>query len=643
MAKTRGLDLPGLEKMALDLPGAASPGAARRSSGGGSGAGRGGGGAGSKSSDATKDTVRTMQQFMSKLNTELQSPEKAKLAFEAVQQAGGGTAPAAYKAQEDISKAAMSWGNTAGRQTFDGIWGPKTKAQLESIKKFIADTKLPGILIQEGTGARPYREMKDDQVKKMAEDNIANLARLFTALHLETPNIPGASGGNLSSFPLDRIKRTLVTADATSPNPWKQGDEGEVRVTVGDVKSFIRFFQFVQELQYTPCKPLEGAQRGRVKVKPKKEEIDVGYADDEMDDIDRYAANRPIFQESFESLAATILDGSLIRLGGGKTESRDTPAPAAEAKPITGDEIIDPWADKKTESTGINYHCFSTLEDILKWFASRARVVLAQVQDLERERNPHPFYPERLTNKQDLGAAQAYLAAIMGLWEQWSRMKGDILKQIQEKGDVNKPVVTLDMIVGGGASGLPTPGAARRPGGGGAGGGGGGVTIPGGGTAREWVLRGPIQRQMPLNWLLREDAFGGANFPGVKKDQLTLASANGQLPTNLDRDEWRGGNWVNIALTNVKGDSNTEKLRGFVRWAGLVRDTLYELYGGWEARYRNQLSREVIAQQSREISMWGDVITSIITRAQYGMSEAVGLYGGGSAGGTGGGGARRRR
>jgi hypothetical protein len=568
---------------------APSPGAARRPSGSGVASDR-------SSTDATKDAVRTMQQLMGKLNTDMQTGTVVENALEKIKSANNGTAPVEFDTTDKIKQSVRSWGATSAGGTqgsYDGIWGRNTKAQLENIKRFIVDTKFPGIIIQEGTGASPSHDMEPADLKKMAEDNIANLVRLFESLGMSTPSI-GGKGGNLSSFPLDRIRSELMTNDATAPQPWPE-HAGDVRVTVGDMRSLVNFFQFIQQLKYTPCRPLEDADRGREENRTarRRSEVDLGYADD-TDDI--------------ETFAGIILDGSLIRLGyGGAQHGPATETAAASAE-------------------GGQWHCFYTVDEIFRWFASRARMVLAQIQDLIAERKPHPFYPDRLVNEQDEAAATAYLAAASGLWRQWSRIKHNVLHKIQQRGNIDHPQVTLDMIMDD-AESLQEPGAGRRRGDRGEGSSGRGIgaeTISDGGeyNISQRSLRGPIREFMPLNWLLSSDEFRDLEVDTSKLEEL---SKDGRIP-DIHRQVWRQGNWINLAIQNVKGNSNTEKLHNFSQWAGAVRDVLYDLYAGWESSNRAELSEQIIAQQNRELNRWGDAITSIISRAQRGMPNAVKRY-----------------
>lgn len=597
---------------------APSPGAARRPSSGGD----------KKHPDATKDAVRTMQQLMGKLNTDLQTGDAADIALRKIQEVNNGILPDSFNSADKIKAAVRSWGATSAGGTtgsYDGIWGPNTKAQLERIKKFITDTKLSGMIIQEGNGVSPYQTMSPEELKKIAEDNIANLSRLFESIGMSSPNI-GAKG-NLSSFPLDRIKAELTTEDATTPQPWPD-HAGDIRVTVGDMRSLVRFFQFIQQLKYTKCRPLEGGNR---------------------ESSNRGRQSNPANVKTFADI---ILDDSLIRwaqrrenvpgqidaqrgYGAGEAAKRSYEADSArrdnESKETPKTTEQQPQEEKtKPQEVEGQWHCFYTVDDIFRWFASRARMVLAQIQDLIAERKPHPFYPNRLVNEQDEAAATAYLSAANGLWEQWSGMKRNVIRQIQQSGNSDNPQVTLEMIMDGGAGSLPTPGAGRRRsedrGEGRRGIGAETISYDGGGgedSIRQRSLRGPIREFMPLNWLLESDEFRDL---GVDTSKLEQLSKDNRIP-DIHRQVWRQGNWVNLAIQNIEGNSNTEKLNKFSKWAGAIRDVLYELYANWESSNRANLSEQIIAQQNRELNRWGDAITSIISRSQRGMPDAVKRYG----------------
>lgn len=578
-------------------------------------------------SDKQASTVATMQKVMSKLNTELQNTSKAEKALQAITPEGG-QAPQNYQSAKAISDEARWWGQT-GRGSLthaDGIWGPNTKKALARIKQFIADTKIQGVLIQEGEGERPYGEMDDAAIIKMADDNIVNLGRLFDELGMDVPVAAKGRGG--SGFILDQVPRQLSPESAIARDPWP-AHWGEVPVTVGDLRGLDRFFLFLQGLTYTACKPLEGGdldvvERGRKEKKPR--ERDIGYADD----------------GEIQQLAEEILSSSIWKfavptgqLDINDAEPETKPAePATETKPETkpaekkpdaagpgSEDIVNPWAEEKPSEGVI---CFYTIDDMFKWFYNRARVVYGQLNTLSQESAPHPVRkgpggtPVGISD-QDLRAANAYQAAIAKLWKSWGRIKRRVLGMIR---DPKHPVVTIEMIMEAGAGELGGlepggPGAGRsRPGAGG-----GGITIPGGGESYEdRALKGPIREFMPMEWLLANDDFRGDNTEA--EDAVKEMSAGGRLP-DLNRRTWRGGDWVTIATNNIRGDTDTERISDFPVWAAKVRDLIREVYVNWEGMYRNRLDPGVIAQQNREWALWSSVIRRLINRANRNMDREI--------------------
>ena len=187
------------------------------------GGGGGGGGAAAKAkglSNTQADAVSTMQKLMSDLSLQIQkNPEgiaKKVDGFDA----------------NTLKRLAESWGRTGrGRLTpADGVWGPNTKGSLERIKQFVADAKISGVMIQVGDGARPYAEMEDAEITKMARGNIANLARLFSVLGLQSSvSIDTGRGGIV----VDMIPRDLTDDSATSNTPLTdfRGDDGHYRTS----------------------------------------------------------------------------------------------------------------------------------------------------------------------------------------------------------------------------------------------------------------------------------------------------------------------------------------------------------------------------------------------------------------------------
>lgn len=590
-----------------------------------------------------QDTVRSMQNIMTELSTSLSQLDKASQASGILN--GKITA-------SDLQKAAMTWGGTAiggqkGAAAADGLWGPATKAALERIQQFVSQTGIQGVSISSGSGSNPHREMNDADIIKLAEENITNLGRLFQAVGLSTPDAAKGRGG--AGFILDQVPNILTDASATSEDPWPE-NFGSVPVTVGDLRSFDRFFLLIQSLKYTECKPLQGADAKLPEnKKSSKSEFEIAKLAKEILDGSIWSFGQARNQRSLESDIASQPGRAADAAGSSETyqdrrteqklrartleeagteysKSRErNPAGPAENVSVTPASTVAPTATPTAvpvaeETGGAKYHCFYTIDDIFWWFDRRARMVYAQLYKLSLQDGDHPTRANSKITEQDLRAAQAYMAAIANLWNQWASIKPQVLDKINAKGEsgVNNPKVTFDMIIGSGAAGSAEgPGAGRRadrrPGDVGV----GGYTIPGG-EYEDWAMKGPIQEFMPLEWLLRGGAFDG----GAPAAELRNISQGGRLP-DLNRRDW-GGDWISIALANVDGEADTEKLSQFTKWARLVRDTIRELYVNWEEKYREKLDQAVLARQNQEWNRWNQVIRAIINRAQKGMASAMG-------------------
>jgi hypothetical protein len=442
-------------------------GAAKRPSGGGTGGG--GGAAAGKASDKQENAVRTMQQVMNKLNTDLQDEQTAKNAHAKVVAANKGQAPKNYPDANSMKQAAQSWGSTAikgqaGAAAADGIWGPATKAALGRIKQFVSEVNIGNVLIQEGQGARPYREMDDAAVIKAAQENITNLGRLFQSLGMSVPSQVGQQGG--SGYVLDKVPRQLTLEAAQTDEPWPEYYKEQI-ITVGDLRSFSRFFKLIMSLRYTECRALQGGdleewKKGKEKGKPeeKKEEkkptaeetgkasgraayeasrkaspsVTLGDAND-----GRYASE--CLDCELQKLADEILNKSLFRIAQEVEPAAVDPAEVEGGKPKNvSEEYKDPnyrgsaqggtgtgQAQSAPQGDGI---CFYTVEDILKWFYARAGAVYGQLERYRTEAMPHPVRKDATPTDMDLRAANAYRAAISKLWDDWQKIRDAVLGQI---------------------------------------------------------------------------------------------------------------------------------------------------------------------------------------------------------------------
>jgi hypothetical protein len=602
--------------------GSASPsggaGAGRRPAGGGGGTGGGGGGTGGCSEKQT-DTVRTMQGIMAKLRDELQLKAKAEAAKEKIKKADGSYQEGLDTA-EKISEIARTFGSTSAGGTTgtqDGIWGGNTKKSLQAIKDFIQKAGISGVIISVGEGSSPYREMKDEDVIKAAQDNITNLARLFVAVGLDTPPEAAQQGG--SGYVLDQVADSLHDL-MIGQNPWPDY-WGSRPVTIGDLRDLLTFFYLIQGLKYTDCQPLEeraapARRRGR-----------------EEDDRGGRARGAATDQSELEKFAQEILQNTLFSFAVPESGEAVPGAPAAaEATPAAEAEGDDEAEDAPRSGGegpmegGGDGHCFATIGHFIWWFSQRARAVYAQMMNLIRiKTTKHPIYKDRYVEDIDVQAAQAYMAAMRNIAMQWAQMMSRVEDILRKRGwtgrdGAQNPVVTLQILLeamqGGG-------GAGRGPGGGGPGGGGSGspgYTIPGD-DPQSRALNGPIQNYMPLENLLNSDFF-------YAQSQSDLASlTRGGLP-NIDIRTWRTGSWTDIATRYVEAPTQTEQLRMFPQWAGLVRKVIQEMFTNWQRDYEGQYDVEtVLRRQDRMLSTWEQYIRAKISQAQRMMDREVARVG----------------
>lgn len=621
--------------------------------GGGGGTGGGGGAAAGKASDKQKDAVRTMQQVMNKLNTDLQDEQTAKNAHAKIVAANKGTAPKNYPDANSLKQAAQSWGSTAikgqaGAAAADGIWGPATKAALSRIKQFVSEANIGNVLIQEGQGARPYREMDDAAVIKAAQENITNLGRLFQSLGMSVPSQVGQQGG--SGYVLDKVPRQLTLEAAQTDEPWPEYYKEQI-VTVGDLRSFSRFFKLIMSLRYTECRALQGGdleewKKSKEKPEEKKEKekekekptaaergeaagrgaqrgsrsvggpggsVMLGDAAD-----GRYASE--CLDCELQKIADEILNKSLFRIAQ-EEEIEPTPVDPAEVeggKPKnvsgTGTGKAQTPVQNVPQGDGI---CFYTVEDMLKWFYSRAGAVYGQLERYRSEAMPHPIRKDATPTDMDLRAANAYRAAIAKLWDEWQKIRDAVLKQINNE---KQPVVTYNMIYNASRSQLGEGlggGAAKRGRGRGRGRDRGGPGGGGGWTMSGYAQQGPISQFMRLNRLL-EMADGPESWEAA--DKLRELSKDGRLP-EISLRSWSSRDWQRIAYRSVAGDTESEQLYNFPKWAREVRNLIRALYVDWEEAV-NPADR-VAATQHRMWERWNNAIRGTISAAQGGMADAM--------------------
>lgn len=592
---------------------------------GGPGAGRAApGGTASGISKDQANVVTTMQQLMGQFGIDLSSAEKAQAAIKKLN---------VNIKPEDLTREARSWGatriGTSGTATGDGEWGPNTKTALLRIKKFVTDNKVPNVLIQEGQGNSPWHEMKDADIIKMAEANIANLSRLFAALGLETPAV--ATGRGKSNTEYDRVPRVL-TQEAAGADPWPKhyggGEDnptGGILITAGSLSTFDRFFQILETLtiQGIGCAPLSGRDAEAVR-KGRGEE--------------RGKKRRAFLEVDIQKLASEILDGCIVRLAQNNPHDPSVYAkqPQGPTVPVTqpganqphvptapmsppraaGAQKTEPAplanVDKGTEKAPAAQGslCVNMIDAMMRWFRDRSAMVYQQIVDASREAGEiHPIKvpAQRLITDEDVRAAGDYRASINELSNLWARIRRQLLANAEV--DENTPTVTREMIVrsGGGEGREGGPGAGRgAPGG-------SGYTVPGESEAGDYLQdQGPIRDYIPLS-NLGYDQFSNEAVNVLKDD-----SAN--VP-DLDIREWQQGLWTQIADRYIPGDSEYVRWQAFPGWARKVTNAINGLFLTW--RDKNP-APEIMVQQQRKLEQWTSTIQATTNRALRQMQTMLG-------------------
>ena len=550
-----------------------TPGAAQeRPAGGGAASGAVG-----PVSEGQRNVVRIMQRFMGDLELALSKPENAKKAANALyDHHKNDKLDANFIMQSAQGFGATSAGGTSG--TYDGLWGGNTKSSLERIKNFVVQTKIPGVLVQAGTGTRPYREMSDTDIIKAANGNIANFNRLFKELQLTVPEYgkPAETEKGGTGYRLDAVG-PILTDEQAQRDPWSK-PLGGVSVTVGDVNNFLRFFYLMQRLQYTDCLPLSSAEE------PKKKE-----SSEDKPDLEKIA--KEIFSRSIWKAGQSL------------------------------DEIVDPWGRQEKPSQPARQEekieglCFNQISDFLRWFRGRSAAVYDQLYRAIEESRPHPLRPGTMVTSTDIAAAKAYRSAIHDRSKEWDFIKGRVEQLLREKGMENSPVVTIGILrevdsgLSSGKKPTSRPGAASaRPGEGGS------FTIPDYGMDPN---KGPIWDFMKLEQIsakYSDDETGSI-------ERLRELSSGDYLPV-LDRREW-GRSWVDIALRNIQGEDDTDRLLGFKEWAPLLRRVLQDIYRGWERKFGHEVADAVSRVQSRNLARWESTIRNKISQFERSSAKAL--------------------
>jgi hypothetical protein len=320
---------------------------------------------------------------------------------------------------------------------------------------------------------------------------------------------------------VDMIDPTLPTAGTSDPfgAGW-----GSRPVTLGDLASFDSFFNFIRGLKPSfPCSLQDSAPE--TKAEP----------------VAAQSAPKPAtasFEPYFEALAKEILDNTIIRLG-------------QDNKPnttITAPQPSEPY-------------CFSVIGDIIKWFSDRANKMF----DSLYEAISSPFHkpsprPDRHGDKATVYDAQLgkyYVEQMNKISNAWDDMKDSIREALKARGGTTVTKKLIDEV----ARGSRTSGKAHQK----------RDETEEKDSSGKTISKSTLQP--PLDTFIVLSNF--PNSPGAK--ELEALSRKGILP-ELNLREWSNGAWTSLALSDVEGDTDSQKRANFGRWAMAVRDLLENLY-----------------------------------------------------------------
>ena len=557
------------------IPGVSGTGVAP-SGGGSSGHGgtSGGTAGGGTISDKQKDNVRTMQNMMQALTTNLQFPEKAEKAFESSKAHNG-----KFKDAKEISMASKSFANTSaggyGGQG-DGIWGGNTKRALEAIQAFVQNAGVQQVILV------TTRPAADDAATSAAQDNITNLARLFGSIGLETPPEARQTVADLREF--DRVNGTVQMDDVNKP--WGEV-YGNKPVQMGDLKDLESFFMFILDLKFNPSNQM------------------AVHASESFD---------------LQKLAKMVLDGAIYSFAqqppppppGQNGPPGPPPAPLPPGTPerdATPEDLAQGQGTSEGQSVPEGQgHYFNDIASFVSYFLSRSRSVYSQVSRARRSAMPHPIKEfNRGTNDADVQSAQTYQEMAKSVADSWYKISGDVKKVLVQRKLDTHPVVTLDVLL-----------EAMRGSGGRGGRGGRGGDEHGrergenGAFDQKMKSEGPIQRAIYLSQVLGPDS----KIRSESQVELVELSSGGKLPNVIDQQMWDSGSWADLATRYVEGRNQEEKERNFVKWASALQTVLNEILQSWESVYGKDAGNDIMRRQTRMLDTWNSFIRAKIAEAE---------------------------
>lgn len=529
-----------------------------------------------KISDEQKNTVRIMQSLMLKLSEEIKTKyDQAKFPKDSGWN---------KENKNQMFKITDSFGATgmkfAGATSADGIWGAATQKALQNLKTFITTGKFTGIIITESP---TYDKGKDEEIIKNANDNINNIARLFTQLGFETPSEGKRKG--ISTEVMDIVPTELTSANAAKPFEAK----GQVPVTVRNLSDILEFFNFVstKNIRVTgvSCQPLQSE-------KPKTIQRSIITPSSNKPGI---TETTTYTKSSIESIAKIIKEAQIVK----KTPSTayKVPQPTQGQDPKSALTPYEPDVAVYEPKSDASDMCKNEFEAILRWFSQRSSYLYKELYEAYQNSIPFPG-KDRLVNEDELKQAYRYQNMIDNLVKQWNSISKKVEQQLIKENKINKPLIKD--IINNLTSSLEPGGARTRQSRQGQ----FGETVSDE-TETQTMVKGPLKDFMNFRRLLE---LGYENPESAKIDAL--------LKKSVQYSEWAGGRttWMNLArtYTGIDSDDLGDLYAAFEPLAKNIRTIIDGFYNAWAE------SGPTEAEERRQDTIrtkWTNAIQQLIARA----------------------------
>ncbi|MCK9567747.1 hypothetical protein M0R72_02205 [Candidatus Pacearchaeota archaeon] len=535
------------------------------------------------------DSVRMMQKLMMDLGSQLSQTDVAQGIVDRINSEN----PEALKSIQNPTKYIVGMGKkfsaTAaaglGKSPVDGVWGKNTKGALSIINSFAQTIGINDVIISEGNGDAPYKEMKAEDLQAVAQQNIDNLSRLFGHIGLRTTV---AEAGGTNRLIVDSIDTTLPEDGVNNPFAhW-----GNHPVMVSDLINLTAFFEFTRVLSPTGggafhCKQLN--EMSDDKTEPTATELENPWDKGAPKTTPATASS---LDDYMQKLAREVLDRSIYRLG------QDTTQPIAATVPATRPAGDDP-------------HCVSTLEAIIEWFKDRSKQMFDPIYEAYRGKSlpsPRPDRKGKVGTLLDAQLADYYVRQMGKISDEWKDAK-DAIIDLLKKAKGNSPIVTSRVLreaLGGAGAGAGVGAESTR---GKAHGAEGEYEDSEGRTVHRRPNAPPLAEFMSLQ------NFTRYNSPSLEK--VRELTDGGVLP-ELEFDKW-SSSWATLAQ-EVAGKDDAEKYKKFGPWAEAIKNTLNEVYRAWKARRHNT---EELRDQYDLLNEWIGRINSTLGVYNSTFREAI--------------------